>query len=255
MHPHRILRSPQGCRPGCHSQHMPFRPPLASGHWNFGCHFPPPDPAALGTEPGPPARLPACSETPQCFCPRPGGWSLSLACPLPQLPAGQLWCLLPPASRGSRSAGKTSWAGARKPQGRLHLRPQRPVFRHLHGPDRCSPLTPAWLRGWGEEGQVGSTHPQSLPSPEACGPPPGDGLLQVPRLLRVLLHLFPHVLIPLRGRRWRPLQQPAFPQRLGLGQWAPRSKSGSGLGSGSGEGLSWDWNQGGGRLSPPAPCP
>lgn len=95
MHPDRILRSPWGGRPGCHSQHMPFRPPLASGHWNFGCHFPLPDPTAPGTEPGPPARLPACSETLRCFCPRPGGWSLSPACPLPQLPAGQLQCLLP----------------------------------------------------------------------------------------------------------------------------------------------------------------
>lgn len=145
---------------------------------------------------------------------------------------------------GCRSAGKTSWAGARKPRGRLHLRPQRPVFRDLHGPDH-SPHTGV------RRGQAGSTHPQSLPSPEARSSPPGDGLLQVPRLLLVLLHLSPHVLIPLRGRRRRPLQQPAFPQRLGLGQWAPRSKSGSG----SGEGLSWDWNQDGGHLSPPAPSP
>lgn len=254
MHPDRILRSPRGCRPGCHSQHMPFRPPLASGHWNFGCHFPPPDPAALGTEPGPPARLPACSETPRCFCPRPGGWSLSLACPLPQLPAGQLRCLLPPASEAPGVLGRPAGLAPGSPRGDCIS-----VLRDLSSETSMAQTThPSPLRGCrvgGRRGQVGSTHPQSLPSPEARGPPPGDGLLQVPRLLLVLLHLSPHVLIPLRGRRRRPLQQPAFPQCLGLGQWVPRSKSGSGLGSGSGEGLSWDWNQGGDRLSPPDPCP
>ena len=65
---------------------------------------------------------------------------------------------------GCRSAGKTSWAGARKPRGRLHLRPQRPVFRDLHGPDH-SPLTPVWLRGWGEEGSGGQHPPPVTPQP------------------------------------------------------------------------------------------
>ena len=189
MHPDRILRSPWGGRPGCHSQHMPFRPPLASGHWNFGCHFPLPDPAAPGPEPGPPARLPACSETLQCFCPRPGGWSLSPACPLPQLPAGQLQCLLP------------LWLQERW-EDQLGWRQEAPGETASPSSKTSMAQTahPSPLRGCGvgrRRGQAGSTHPQSLPSSEACGPPPGDGLLQVPRLLLVLLHLSPHVLIPL----------------------------------------------------------
>lgn len=169
---------------------------------------------------------------------------------LPPPPASCRPAVVPPASMAAGALGRPAGLAPGSLGGDCIS-----VLRDLSSETSMAQTThPSPLCGCGvgvRRGQAGSTHPQSLPSPEARSSPPGDGLLQVPRLLLVLLHLSPHVLIPLRGRRRRPLQQPAFPQRLGLGQWAPRSKSGSG----SGEGLSWDWNQDGGHLSPPAPSP